>query len=308
MPWKKSRNRNASTLIMRLSANVHGELHAMRGELGSAGNALDFENLQQNTIALLCRIERQMRSGRIRPWWEDESPPASTPTNALRLGVFPVSANPFHWAHLLAGLFSMERYGLDQVRYVIAGGDARKPELAPEEVRHSMARSVLELYSPLLVYSPIARGTEFCGEENLFRLLAQHSDLPIHAFYIAGSDHYQRTRPESASPDTITRLEDGITRRLYGFDPSRHAVSAVFLQRGKRCRKVPTWLDVQLVAGLPIEASSTAIRAALADREHKGPLWTLPFAALKSIKGNNLYSVARRDFTVATKIGSIKDA
>jgi hypothetical protein len=267
----------------------------MRGELGAAGNDLDFANLQQSTLSLLCRIDRQIRTGRIRPWWEDEAPPSSMPPEPLRIGVFPIAANPFHWAHLLAGLLAMERYGLDQVRYVIAGRDRRKPDLAPEDERHSMARAVLQLFSPLLSYSPVARGTDFCGEENLFRLLAEFPDRPIHAFYIAGSDHYQRTRPETGSPDTIARLEDGITRRLHGFDPSRFTVSLVFLQRGERRANVPTWLDVQFVPRLPVETSSTAIRAALGDREHRGPLWTLPFVALKSIKGKNLYSATRRD-------------
>jgi hypothetical protein len=231
MPWQESRNKSASSLLLRMASNVLGELHAMRGELGAAGNGLDFANLQESTISLVCRIDKQIRSGRIRPWWGNEPPPASSPSDTVRLGIFPISANPFHWAHLLAGLFAMERYGLDQVRYIIAGSDPRKPDLAPEEARHAMARAVLALFSPLLTYSPIARGTDSCGEENLFRLLSEHPDRAIHAFYIAGCDHYHRIRPETGNPDTIARLEDGITRRAHGYDPGRHSVSVVFLER-----------------------------------------------------------------------------
>ena len=250
MPWQEPQKKSASALVLRVSANVLRELHAMRGELGAAGNGLDFANLQQSVISLLCRIDKQIRSGRIRPWWEDEETPTSSPVDPLRLGVFPIAANPFHWAHLLAGLFAMERYGLDQVRYVIAGRDPRKPDLAPEEERDAMSRAVLQLFSPLLTYSPVARGTDFCGEENFFRLLAQYPDRQIHAFYIAGSDHYHRTRPATGDPDTIARLEDGITRKLHGFDPDRFTVSLVFLQRGEKRGNVPTWLDVRFVRGL----------------------------------------------------------
>jgi nicotinic acid mononucleotide adenylyltransferase len=301
VPWQESRNVSASALILRLATNVLRELHAMRGELGASGSGLDFANLQESSLSLICGIDKQIRGGRIDPWWGNEPPLAASPNDEMRLGVFPIAANPLHWAHLLAGLFVMERYGLDRIFYVVAGSDPRKPALAPEEERHAMARAAIALFSPLLAYSPIARGTDFCGEESLFRLLAEYPDRTVEAFYIAGSDHYQRTMPATGSPDTITRLENGISRRIHGHDPLRHKISAVFLERGERNGIVPTWLDVLFVPGLPVQTSSTAIRAALADGGRRAPLWTLPYVALKSIRGKNLYKAAARNLAPTSR-------
>jgi hypothetical protein len=109
----------------------------------------------------------------------------------LRIGVFPTAANLFHWARLLGGLIVMERFLLDKVIFVIAGQDSRRPKIAPEDIRHSMAKEVLELFHPLFEYSSIALGTTTSGEENLFKIqpCSRHSRLL-----------YRRRRPLSSFP------------------------------------------------------------------------------------------------------------
>jgi hypothetical protein len=66
--------------------------------------------------------------------------------------------------------------------------------------------------------------------------------------------------------------------------------------------RVPTWLDVRFVPGMPVQTSSTVIREALANRERREKLWSLPFAALKSIRGKNLYSATVRHLESAPRI------
>ncbi len=282
------------TLVNRVTGNVLAELGRMRTTLGPSARSSDFALLEDTAVTALSRIGRQIVKGRIRPWIAaDAGASTSLLPRAPRLGIFPTAANPFHWAHLLAGLSVMERFALDKVIYVIAGNDSRKPHLAPEPQRHAMAQEVLELFQPLFAYSPVALGTDSCGEENLFTLLGQAPFQRVHAFYIAGSDHYHRYRPGTRNPDTIERIEQGISIHLHGFDPRRHRVSVVFLQRGAVDRDVVTWLDVRRVGGLPVQASSTEIRDALAEGRGSGRvvLSTLPFAALLSIRRHNLYGV-----------------
>jgi protein tyrosine phosphatase len=73
-----------------------------------------------------------------------------------RIGFYPVAANPFHWAHLLIGLWAMTEFKLDKVIFLIAGFDPRKPDLVPMAIRHAMGKEVLKNFDPLFEYSPIA--------------------------------------------------------------------------------------------------------------------------------------------------------
>ncbi len=299
MPGKESRTDIARSLVIHIAENVLSQLHAMRAVLGAKASGPDFANIERSAITCLCRLEGLISAGTIDPWYD--APEGTVPRlpipprQWLRVGVFPTAANPFHWAHLLAGLFVIDRFALDRVIYIVAGHDLRKPDMESEEQRHGMAKSVLSLFDPLLAYSAVARGTSICGEDNLFRLLAGFSSRRVHAFYIAGSDHYHRFRPGTESPDTIVKLEEGITRGLLGREAELRRVSVAFLQRGRRAGVEPTWLDVRWVPGLPVETSSTAIRRALADARRRATLSALPFNALKSIRGNNLYHIDVHD-------------
>ena len=66
----------------------------------------------------------------------------------LRLGIYPVAANPFHWAHLLIGLSALVRFRLDKIIYVIPGSDPRKPALAAAEIRHLIGEEVIKIFAP----------------------------------------------------------------------------------------------------------------------------------------------------------------
>jgi len=284
----------SASVIDRIAGNVINELSMMRGILGESASRHDFDLLDRSALASLSRIEEGIRQGRSMPWVKVNHCPgnrAVAPVDRqVRLGVFPISGNPLHWVHLLGGLIAMETFSLDKVLYVIAGSDSRKPDLAPAAARHAMAKSLLGLFRPLFEYSPIALGGSRSGEENLFRILGMNPRQPIHAFYIAGSDHYRRYRPMTENPDTIQKLEDGIAREGRGAADRGHRVSAVFLERERVVEQIPASLEVLWVRGLPVRTSSTGIRQALSDQGQRRDLYTLPFSAYMTIRGNRLYN------------------
>ena len=113
---------------------------------------------------------------------------------------------------------------------------------------------------------------------------------PIHAYYIAGSDHYHRYQPGTGYPDTLEKLEEGISGAGRGFNNHIHRVSAVFLEREPIGEEIPTSLGVHWVRGLPVQTSSTDIRRAFSDHEQREKLCTLPFSAYMSICENQLYN------------------
>jgi hypothetical protein len=284
----------ATSVINRIAQNVLLELGSMREILGKSAREPDFTGIARSAITSLSHIREQIMEGRSMPWAKVKHCPGDCPDlpidRQVRLGVFPIAGNPFHWAHLLGGLLAMETFALDKIIYVIAGSDPRKPDLAPAEARHAMARSLLRLFRPLFEYSSIALGNSSSGEENLFRILGMNPRHRIHAFYIAGNDHYHRYQPMTGDPDTLKKLEEGIARAGIGFDNHIHRVSAVFLDREPVVEKIPTSLDVLWVRGPPVQTSSTGIRMAFIDREQRQKLCTLPFTAYMSICGNRLYN------------------
>ena len=294
-PLASSLPRHPKLLVNRIAHNMLNELRKMMGMLGETASFVDFANIEQIALASLCRVGRQIAAGETMPWvrvkHSYDARPAEPIDRYLRIGVFPTAANPFHWAHLLGGLLVMESFALDKIIFVIAGKDSRKPDMASEALRHAMARSVLKLFRPLFEYSPIALGEAASGEENLFNILGMNPHQRIHAFYLAGGDHYHRYHPETGKPDTIQKLEEGIARGLHGYDSLLHRVTAVFLERGRLSEEIPTSLDVRWMPGLSVQTSSTAIRQTLSDQRSWQNLTTLPFAAFFFIQKNRLYQM-----------------
>jgi len=282
-------------LIHRIADNALTEFRMMMGTLGDSASALDFASLEQAALTSLSRIRHLIEQNECSPWADIVHSPGQpsyvTSDRMVRIGVFPIAANPLHWAHLIGGLFVMESFHLDKVVYVIAGEDPRKPTLVNAKTRHEMAQSVLGLFHPLFAYSSIARNSNASGEENLFKILAMNPKQGMHAFYIAGGDHYNRWDPVSGRPDTIQKLEDGVASLAETDCANRHSVSVVFLRRGGSESGIETSLDVRWVGGPPVETSSTVIRSALPNPAQWEKLSTLPFAAFSSICENHLYEV-----------------
>mgnify|MGYP001764967765 CR=1 FL=1 len=156
-----------------------------------------------------------MARGEVDPRAEVRTTPGDPEVPAqpreLRVGVYPVAADPFQWAHLLIGLRAMAAFRLDKVVFVLAGDDPRKPNMTPADFRHPMGRAVLDSFAPLFAYSGLAVGTTYDGETNIFRMLALNRKQRMKAFYLVGGDHY-RLKDKNGNDDTLPKLE----KRLKG--------------------------------------------------------------------------------------------
>jgi hypothetical protein len=280
LPWPARRAfssyREGEPLTEAIAENVESELSGMQKTLGGSAAPDLFLEVRRWALAKLQRIGELAAAGLILP---ESAWSHGLRGRPLRLGVFPIAANPLHWAHLLSGLAVMEGFRLDKIIFVIAGSDPRKPDLASQILRHRVARQVLRLFHPLLEYSPIALGSSLPGEVNVFRLMASHGSQPLHAFYLAGSDHCHRLTPRSGHPDTIQRLEEAVRNAIHGYDPRIRRLSVVFLDRGVGREPVESFLDVHWVERMPLNTSSTRIRGALSGREALCELAALPFTA-----------------------------
>jgi len=239
-------------------------------------------------------LAEMVLAGRTRPPWRlrlaETHPPARESPDTLQIGVYALAANPLHWGHILVGLTALVLMKLDRVIFVIAGEDPRKPFMLQQEIRHRLARTVIDAFEPFFEYSPIALGSGLDGETNLGRLLALNPRQRVHAFYVAGSDHYRR-RNQRGEPDTIEKLE-GLSRSLLETSASGHTVSAVFIDRlgqGDGPVRVETFLDVHTLPAVPLMCSSTAARHDLCAGELTEAVTSVPYATFAEIQSLGLY-------------------
>jgi hypothetical protein len=101
-----------------------------------------------------------------------------------------------------------------------------------------------------------------------------------------------RFNPDTGEPDTLQRLEDGVRRKLYGFDERRRSLSVIFPDRGDSSQPADTFLEVKRVDQLPLRMSSTRIRDALCGRCPLAALAGIPFTAFATICALELYGIS----------------
>lgn len=276
--------------VARIGAHVDRELSAMGAVLGTPDHPL-FGVIRKSARRLLGNIDSHIKSGRIAPKHEIRAsktdPPKGLVDRPLRVGIYPVAADPPHWAHLFVAGQAMDELQLDKVVFIVGGDDARKPLLTKAETRHPMNQAVLAAYAPLFAYSPIAFGESLDGETNMFKLLALNAAQKIHAYYIVGEDHY---RPN----DTISKIENNSLDPKLGFNPAMHAVSVAFTEReelGKErtgaslnerilAKEVPTSLEIKPLPRMDFIASSSQVK--------KGDLILTPYAVYDYVRKNRL--------------------
>ncbi len=233
----------------------------------------------------LVKIQDRLNKGLIDPTAKirlSESDPAVAFSNRpIRIGVYPVAADPFQWGHLLIALRAVGELNVDKVIFVLAGDDVRKPSMTPVEQRHPMGREVLNLFAPFFEYSPIAVGTTFDGETNIFRILALNPNQGVEAWYMVGDDHY-RLVDKKGNPDTLPKLEANYSRDM-GHNSALHQLKVAFINREAPTEAVDTSLEVRFLAHVGFEASSTQVR--------NGQHTLMPHAAFDHAKQKGLYGV-----------------
>jgi hypothetical protein len=142
-----------------VKGRIQKELFDMAQELGVTFTASPFTEIWAEAEFYLDLIASHLNRREIMSsamTGSNEETEKAEFSRALRIGFFPVSADPFHWGHLLIGLSAMARFTLDKVIYVLSGSDERKPGMTPPGIRHPMGRSILNLFTPLFDYSSAA--------------------------------------------------------------------------------------------------------------------------------------------------------
>lgn len=251
----------------------------------SAPEADLLETVAIEADKALAKIQTRLDKGTIDPSATvrlSESDPA-LPASArrTRIGVYPVAADPFQWGHLLIALRAVGELGVDKVVFVLAGDDIRKPNMTPVAQRHPMGREVLDVFAPFFEYSPIAVGTTFDGETNIFRILALNPDQRVEAWYMVGDDHY-RLVDKNGNPDTLPKLERNYAMDM-GHNTALHQLKVAFIRREAPAEAVPTDLKVRFLKHVGFEASSTQVR--------NGQHTLMPYAAFDHARREGLYGV-----------------
>ena len=283
-------------------ARVFGELCLMAQQLGMQMRDDPFAAIYRTAVEHLFAIENLFCDGDIDPRARlhtcNGDEPCLPYPRRLRVGFYPIAANPLHWGHLLIGLRAMASLQLDKVVYVISGRDGRKPDMGFADQRFIMARDMLEIFAPLFVCSSLARYSGCDGETNLFRFLKLNRQQEMDMFYIAGGDHYRRFYPGTEYPDTLVKLELHMDARIFSYKPAMHTISAALIERGSHAGHVDTCLDAHFLDALPFAASSTMIRDALEGAGPQSDLAILPYSSYVDIRALQLYGQKPPVFTI----------
>ena len=210
----------------------------------------------------------------------------------VRIGIYPLSADPLHWGHILIGLQAAARLQLDRVVYLVAGYDPRKPLMSGIGVRHAIARATLQGFAPLLSYSPLSLHTHQDGETNMFTLLRMNPGRSVHAWYLVGDDHFRRYYPGGQFPDTVQKLETCIGCGMLNGLP--HRISVAFIQRATAVEPISTMLDWRVLPRLPVAVSSTIVREAFAAGRSEDVRALIPAAVYSHLSACGLYRSHRR--------------
>lgn len=263
------------------------------------GNTAASERLRAIRAAAgeyLGRIEKLILGGSIQPWspirLAPEAPAPPLSPSASKIGVFPLSASPFEWAHLIGGLAAMAELGLDHVVYIVTEGAGQGTTLLPREVRHAMTRELLARFPPLLLYSPVGFQQDEAGAMSLFRLLALNASQPMEVYLITGGTG--GTIGEQPSEEVVGQICTAIEGRLNGYDDSMHPVSLVVSkgagpagEAGRSPARIT--MDFPMPSALP-----GAIPAALSGETGRDALAALPYTAFRHVRRLWTHSDASR--------------
>lgn len=235
----------------------------------------------------------------------------------LRIAYFPVAADPFHWAHLLTALEAMAQLKLDKVVFIVAGRDARKPDLTDADLRHPLAKKEIGQFGEFFAYSdialqagindpepgakPTANGTND-GETNIFHDLARNRHLPITAYYLVGSDHFNWTVEKKGrlQDDTVKKIEDNMKKPHLGFSAAqgKHRLVAAFIARNadeispQKIAQMKAMITYDLQVVVPsLSYASTQIRNYFKGitPDGKQPLNFLPISSYQVIMDHGFY-------------------
>lgn len=271
--------------IHEIRYKLYEELRNMGNVTGLCVSEYPLKNIYTTIESRLGEIFRLYRLRRIDPYPEVNCSYLDRGLNRkkreMRIGVFPVDADPIHWGHILIGLTAVARLSLDRVVYIVSGAKARKPDMVQPVVRHAMTRSVLKMFYPLLGFSDVGLGYAFDDMTNFFRFLDLNREQKMTAVYIAGLDHLS----EGIEKENI----DIVSRFSVNSDMENHTLSTAIIPRQTRPFDVNLCGNFAILPEVPFDVSSSMVRLALQEREDDRVLSYLPYSAYVDIRAFGLY-------------------
>jgi hypothetical protein len=161
-----------------------------------------------------------------------------------RLGVLASDANPPHYLELSAMIQAAAEFAIDRVLYAVTDGGNDGLLAATKAHRFAMAELAVKIFDPVITVArfgdlhdlPVATTVMANGqprrrtdlEDDAFRLFSIHPRDELTLVYLTTRAHYRRV-DDSGRDDTINKLLANLKYGLYGFDPDRHNVMAVFI-------------------------------------------------------------------------------
>jgi hypothetical protein len=247
------------SIIRSVEVALLPEIACMARFMGGSQHLKSLMEIRDEFTALLESIDCLIKDGVIEPWHplrlseSDVLPQESE--RPLRVGIFPIRANPIFWGHILCGLEAIRSAELDKIVYTVVFRKG-EPPFMPEELRSGVARDVLKIFDPLLCCSDAGRGARLDEESGLLRVRELNRDRNIDAFRISDFERDGTIRFE------IRALESGRDRDHAGF-------------------VTPPPIRV-IPAALP-DASPQELRT-LAGNRHTDVIPALPFVVLKNAR------------------------
>jgi hypothetical protein len=271
------------------------ELACMTRFLGRTTRNKTLASIRFRLRGLLDTLEALIVEGEIHPWQglrlSEEDAPYVGPDRPLRLGVYPIQANPLHWGHIFNGLSAMAEARLDKVVYVVVDGARDQRGLLSEELRHCTACGLLRSFDPLLCYSPVARDSCSDAESSVFHLLALNPGRKIDAFYIGDAQEALRENPATGKPRLIEKLENGVLRHIYRDGEhagGAHSLSLILLTAGGIEVVPDTFLALRFIASPKPDITIADARSTIMGDRKTEVLAALPYSVFRQIQGASI--------------------
>ena len=232
-------------------SSIRSELSGMAPIVGPAAAAGILRRIRAFAADLVRQIEAEIMTCSIKPWSPmrlSEGSPALPPSwSAMSIGVYPLSSRLIDWRSILAGLAAMAQLQLDRVVYVLTDDGAAPDITLRKEALEDIAQRLLIRFSPLLEFSPVAKGTGMGEIEAFFRLLQLNSAQPMTVHYIVECASGFPCSPSRT--ETIEQMKNVVSNGLYGYNSRSHHISLALSgrtgSRGARCLHSPfrTWIS-----------------------------------------------------------------
>lgn len=285
---------------------VYEELHNMGRLLNLCVSEYPLKTIYSEVECLLSEISDLYLRERIDPYQQVNCSSLdsfqSKEKHKMRIGIFPVDANPIHWGHIYIGLSAMTRLSLDKVVFIVSGAKEQKLDMVQPVVRNAMARSVLKNFYPLLDHSDVGLGYAFDDVTNFFRFLELNRDQELDAVYISGLDNMSE-HIQNGNTDICNFTPDNGSWKN---NKNPHNIETAIIPRQSQPFDVSKCRNFVVLPEVPFTVSSTMIREVFLDEENQTVLSYLPYTAYVDIRafglyGNKFSSVSSRSAMKSTE-------